>query len=45
MRGLYAGSIANSAAAEALTSVLIHINRRDKVPDGAGIKVTGVPRA
>lgn len=45
VRGLYAGSIANSAAAEALTSVLIQINRRYKVPDGAGIKVTGLPRA
>ncbi|MHB8813354.1 MAG: Rossmann-fold NAD(P)-binding domain-containing protein [Steroidobacteraceae bacterium] len=45
VRGLYAGSIANSAAAEALTSVLIQINRRYAVPDGAGIKVTGPAHA
>jgi len=43
MRGWYAGALANSAAAEALTSVLIAINRRYKVP-GAGIRITGVPR-
>jgi NADPH-dependent F420 reductase len=42
MRGFYAGGIENSAAAEALTSVLISINRRYKVP-GAGIRITGVP--
>jgi 8-hydroxy-5-deazaflavin:NADPH oxidoreductase len=41
MRGFYAGGIENSAAAEALTSVLITINRRYKVP-GAGIRITGV---
>jgi NADPH-dependent F420 reductase len=43
MRGLYAGTIANSAAAEALTSVLIAINRRYKVAGGAGIRITGIP--
>jgi 8-hydroxy-5-deazaflavin:NADPH oxidoreductase len=43
LRGLYAGTIRNSAAAEALTSVLININRRYKVPGGAGIRVTGIP--
>lgn len=43
MRGWFAGALANSAAAEALTSVLIAINRRYKVP-GAGIRITGVPR-
>jgi 8-hydroxy-5-deazaflavin:NADPH oxidoreductase len=42
LRGFYAGGIENSAAAEALTSVLITINRRYKVP-GAGIRITGVP--
>lgn len=41
MRGLYAGTILNSAAAEALTSVLITINRRYKVA-GAGIRITGI---
>lgn len=42
MRGLHAGPLANSAAAEALTSILISINRRYKV-DGAGIRITGLP--
>jgi hypothetical protein len=44
LRGLYAGPIANSAAAEALTSVLITINRRYKVPGGAGIRITRIPQ-
>ncbi|MFQ5775580.1 MAG: NADPH-dependent F420 reductase [Kiloniellaceae bacterium] len=39
LRGLHAGPLANSAAAEALTSVLIGINKRYKV-DGAGIRIT-----
>jgi NADPH-dependent F420 reductase len=39
----HAGPIANSAAAEALTSVMIFINRHYKSP-GSGIRVTGVPR-
>ena len=43
LRALYAGSIANSAAAEALTSALIAINRRYKVAGGAGIRITGIP--
>jgi NADPH-dependent F420 reductase len=43
LRGLYAGPIRNSAAAEALTSVLITINRRYKVPGGAGIRITRIP--
>ncbi|HZW60457.1 MAG TPA: NADPH-dependent F420 reductase [Woeseiaceae bacterium] len=40
MRGLHAGPIANSAASEALTSVLITINRTFK--SHAGIRVTGL---
>jgi 8-hydroxy-5-deazaflavin:NADPH oxidoreductase len=40
LRALHAGSLANSAAAEALTSVLIFINRHYGV-DGAGIRITG----
>jgi 8-hydroxy-5-deazaflavin:NADPH oxidoreductase len=43
LRGLQAGPIRNSAAAEALTSLLININRRYKVPGGAGIRITGIP--
>jgi 8-hydroxy-5-deazaflavin:NADPH oxidoreductase len=41
LRGLHCGPLANSAAAEALTSVLIGINRAYKV-DGAGIRITGI---
>ena len=43
-RGIDGGALANSVAAEALTSVLIGINRRYKV-DGAGIRITGIPAA
>ena len=41
LRGIHAGVLANSAAAEALTSALIAINRHYKVP-AAGIKITGI---
>jgi NADPH-dependent F420 reductase len=41
-RGIDGGALANSAAAEAMTSVLIGINRRYKV-DGAGIRITALP--
>ena len=44
LRGIDAGPICNSAAAEALTSVLIAINRRYKLP-GAGIRITGLDGA
>lgn len=40
-RGIDGGPLANSVAAEALTSVLIGINRRYKI-DGAGIRITGI---
>lgn len=40
LRGLHGGALANSAAAEALTSVLIFINRAYAV-NGAGIRITG----
>lgn len=40
LRGIHAGSLANSAAAEAMTSLLIFINKNYKV-DGAGIRITG----
>ncbi|MBP7614374.1 MAG: NADPH-dependent F420 reductase [Steroidobacteraceae bacterium] len=40
LRGLHAGSLANSASAEALTSVLIFINKHYSV-DGAGLRITG----
>lgn len=41
MRGFSAGPVANSAAAEALTSVLIQINRQFKCH--AGIRISGIP--
>jgi hypothetical protein len=41
LRAIHAGPIANSAAAEALTSVLISINSRYKA-SGAGIRITGI---
>ena len=40
MTGWHAGPIANSAAAEALTSILIHINRQGTISH-AGIKIVG----
>lgn len=40
LRGLHAGPLANSAAAEALTSVLIFLNKTYAV-DGAGLRITG----
>ena len=40
LRGLHAGLIDNAAAAEALTSVLINLNKRYKTH--AGIKITGI---
>lgn len=43
LRGVHAGPLANSVAAEALTSVLIGINKRYNVAEGAGIRVTGLP--
>ena len=44
MRGLAAGSLANSAAAEALTSILIFMNKTYGA-DGAGIRFTGLTTA
>lgn len=40
LRGLHGGALANSAAAEAFTSVLIFINKNYSV-DGAGLRITG----
>lgn len=41
MRGIDAGSLANSTAAEALTPVLLYINRKYGAK-GAGIRITGL---
>ena len=43
MKGYHAGSIANAAAVEALTSVLIFINKQYKCH--AGLAITGIPEA
>ncbi len=42
LRGIEAGPLDNAVAAEALTSVLIWINRRYESP-GSGIRITGLP--
>jgi NADPH-dependent F420 reductase len=44
LKAWHAGPIANSAATEALTSVLITLNKQYKIP-GAGIVITGEPQA
>jgi 8-hydroxy-5-deazaflavin:NADPH oxidoreductase len=44
LRGLDAGPICNSAAAEALTSILIFLNRKHKVA-GSGVRITGLDEA
>ena len=41
LKAVHAGPLANSVAGEALTSVLIGINRTYKA-DGAGIRITGI---
>ena len=40
LRGVHAGALVNAAAAEAMTSLLIFINKNYQV-DGAGIRITG----
>lgn len=40
LRGIHAGALVNAAAAEAMTSLLIFINKNYRV-DGAGIRITG----
>ena len=44
MKGWHAGPIANAVVAEAMTSVLITLNRRYKIP-GSGFRITGTPKA
>lgn len=41
LRGVHGGALANSAAAEAMTSVLISINKRYK-SDGSALRITGI---
>ncbi|MFC3227796.1 NADPH-dependent F420 reductase [Marinibaculum pumilum] len=42
LRGLHGGVLDNAAAAEAMTSVLIAVNKRYKVAEGAGLRITGI---
>jgi NADPH-dependent F420 reductase len=42
LRGIHAGALANSAAAEAMTSLLIAINKHYKVR-ASGVRITGLP--
>ena len=44
LRGLSAGALVNSAAAEALTSILIYMNKT-YAADGAGVRFTGLTKA
>ncbi len=44
LRALHGGPLANSAAAEALTSVLIFLNKAYRT-DGAGLRITNLPDA
>jgi predicted dinucleotide-binding enzyme len=44
LRGLSGGTLANSAAAEALTSILIYMNKTYGA-DGAGIRFTNLTKA
>jgi NADPH-dependent F420 reductase len=42
LRGIHAGALANSAAVEAMTSLLIAINKHYKVR-ASGVRITGLP--
>lgn len=44
MRALHGGPLANAVAVEALTSVLISINKRYQVVEGAGVCITGIDK-
>jgi NADPH-dependent F420 reductase len=44
LRGLAGGALVNAAAAEALTSILIYLNK-NYAADGAGIRFTGLTTA
>lgn len=42
MRGVDAGVLANAVAVEAMTAVIMHINKKYGVKGGAGIRITGL---
>lgn len=43
LRGIDGGPLANARTIEAMTALLIGINRRYKIPEGTGIRFTGLP--
>jgi NADPH-dependent F420 reductase len=43
VRALDAGVLRNAVALESLTPVLIHMNKKYKIAEGAGIRITGIP--
>ncbi|MCH2172194.1 NADPH-dependent F420 reductase [Myxococcota bacterium] len=43
LRGVDGGPLANARIVESMTALLIGINRRHKLPEGAGIRITGLP--
>ena len=45
LRAIDGGALGNARIVEALTALLIGINARYKVPEGAGIRFTGLPDA
>ena len=45
LRGVDGGPLANARIVEALTALLIGLNARYKVPEGIGIRFTGLPSA
>jgi hypothetical protein len=45
LRALDGGALANARVVESLTALLIGLNRRYRVPEGLGIRITGLPAA
>jgi 8-hydroxy-5-deazaflavin:NADPH oxidoreductase len=45
LRGINGGPLANARIVEAMTALLIGLNVRYKVPEGLGLRLTGLPEA
>jgi predicted dinucleotide-binding enzyme len=43
LRAIDGGPLSNARVVEAITALLIGLNARYKVPDGIGIRFTGLP--
>jgi predicted dinucleotide-binding enzyme len=43
LRGINGGVLANARIVEAITALLIGLNVRYKVPEGLGLRLTGLP--